>query len=192
MRRNRRGFTLIELLIVIVIIGILAVVAASVIVGAKAKGICTEAATGIATLRTAFANYYSEYRAFPNIQSLQWLTNPGGASPIDANTLRALGLTGETLNSFNGRYFSNNCYLITSGPPPGQVGAPFLRIYAFPNPSQYDAGTANTSQGGLSGETQSIVDLPRTGMGNYGLIYVSDTNTVRSRIMVFRISRVTF
>ncbi len=192
MRHNRKGFTLIELIIVITIIGVLMVIAVPILSGAKTKAICAEAANGIGTLRTAFRNYYAEYQRYPDIPNLRWLTTdpPNPAKTVNANTLDALGLTGGALGSFNGRYFSNNCYLMSSGIG-GFPGGPFLNIYVFTDPLLWtgDGGTANTSQGGQSGETQAIVDLPRTGSNNYGLIYVNDTSISKGRIRNYKITK---
>ena len=179
---RRNGFTLIELIIVIVIIGILASIVAPMMSGMKAKTICAEAVTGIATLRTAFISYRLEYQTYPIIPQYRWLSNPSFA--LDINTLKALGLEGAALDGFNGRYFSNNCYMFYSS-------GTGLYIYVFTDPAMWGSygATANTSPGGTppygNGETQNIVDNKAT----YGLIYVYDTLTAKGKFTQYNIKR---
>lgn len=176
MSHNKSGFTLIELLIVIVTIAILAVIASPMMANMKAKAICSEAVTGISRLRLALAQYRIEHRQYPVIGGFQWLTS------VDSEILKALNLEGADLDSLTGRYFSNNCYMICRSSDTDRY-----IIYVFTDPTKFGGTGAepNSSQGGISGETQSITD----NNSEYGFIRVIDYPHQKDEFKHYNISR---
>ena len=97
---NKRGFTLIELMIAVIIIGILASIAAPTFRAMKARAICAEAVTAMATIRLALRQYYVEYAQYP----VSW-----GESFLKyhATDLQTMGVN---IDDLTGRYFEKDCY----------------------------------------------------------------------------------
>jgi len=99
---NQHGFTLVELMIVIVIVGILAAVAIPIYQGNVKKAKMSECDAALGTIRTALRVYYAENGNYPEV------TDAG------------VSFLSDTLNiqepDLDGRYFSSNCYKVTSTP----------------------------------------------------------------------------
>ena len=112
---NRKGFTLIELIIVIVIIGILASIAAPIMGTVKGKAICSEAALGLAAIRSALRQYYVEYSDYPPIAiqiTVTQIHDTGKDYYLPGLTLRSATDTYGT--SLDGVYFSQENYYISN------------------------------------------------------------------------------
>jgi prepilin-type N-terminal cleavage/methylation domain-containing protein len=139
---NRAGFTLIELIIVIVIISILAAVAVPIISGMKAKAICAEAVTVMGTVRNALRAYYVENNGYSN----SWWG--GQVSYMSDDDIRAY-LPGMTRESFQGTYFDDDCYYVSS--PLGWEGC----VYALTDPESWGWGVNSAPRGD---ETKLIDD----------------------------------
>jgi prepilin-type N-terminal cleavage/methylation domain-containing protein len=77
----KKGFTLIEILIVVVIIGILASVALTVIqpdvLYSRARD--SRRQTDLKTLQTGLENYYAENRSYPYPGNTDWVSTASGA-----------------------------------------------------------------------------------------------------------------
>lgn len=101
--QSRKAFTIIELLVVMIIIGILASIAAPMMMQIKNKVIIGEAMAGLGSLRTAMRSYYMQYGAYP-AAATTILTG------IPQATLNVLQINP---NDFIGRYFKQ--YSGTSG-----------------------------------------------------------------------------
>lgn len=100
MRYRRSGFTLIELMVVIIIIGVLALVATSMISGHIKKARKAEAVTAMGTIYAAERKYYAEWGGYLDVP----ITGEARSSAY-----HSLGID---LSDLDGVYFSNNCYHI--------------------------------------------------------------------------------
>ena len=99
---KKKGFTLIELIVVVIIIGILASIIAPIISNIKARAICAEAITGLATIRTILRLYYVEYGHYTTVID----------KPLTDSSVNIPGLSSA---NFLGTYFSPGCYYVIDG-----------------------------------------------------------------------------
>lgn len=99
-----KGFTLIELMVVIIIIGILAAIAAPLMLGRADKSKWTEARTTAGLIRRSIRDY-ATLKGMAEAQALV------GNDLSDSATQTALGFAQGDLE---GNYFSTSDYVITS------------------------------------------------------------------------------
>lgn len=104
MANKQSGFTLIELIVVVIIIGILASIAAPIMIGIQKQAILTEAVTTLSALRTSLKQYYVQYNGYPQVIVVNngYLATPG--YPFTTN------FPGLDLNSLTCAYFGKECY----------------------------------------------------------------------------------
>lgn len=90
-RPRRRGFTLMEIILVVVIIGILAALVGTRLVGKAQQARETAATAQIANLRTALAAFERDAGRYPTTaEGLDALVNRPGGLPADAQWERYL------------------------------------------------------------------------------------------------------
>lgn len=105
MKSNRKaGFTLVELMVVAIIVAILAAVAIPLMSANKARARATEAESALGTVRSALRAMYAETDAYNK--------------DLNGNTLGAGAVAGVIPGirdgDLDGRWFSDECYAITS------------------------------------------------------------------------------
>jgi prepilin-type N-terminal cleavage/methylation domain-containing protein len=103
-RKNKAGFTLVELMVVAIIVAILAAVAIPLMSANKARARATEAESALGTVRSALRAMYAETDAYN--RDLNGNTIAAGAVIPSVPGIRA--------GDLDGRWFSDECYTITS------------------------------------------------------------------------------
>ena len=93
---NKKAFTLVELIVVVIIIGIIASIAAPMMLGITDKAIKTEAITALGTIREAEREYYVEHGIYVTTDAKDMYRSLGSVTP----------------EALNGTYFSEECYFV--------------------------------------------------------------------------------
>lgn len=112
MRKHKPGFTLIELVTAVIILGILAAIAAPIIMrDSNVKAACAEAVATMNIMRTVLTAYYKNYDAWPAIVFADE-NNPQWAANMDPEDFRRWFM-GLTIDHLNGYYFGRECYFVS-------------------------------------------------------------------------------
>jgi prepilin-type N-terminal cleavage/methylation domain-containing protein len=139
---SKSGFTLLELIVVVIIIGILASIAAPMMISMKGRAICAEAVAALGTIRTTLKLYYLQNGTYPPL--IGFITQY-------SNELSQGGLQVDDLN---GTFFSKECYWLAYPCAPDN-GPPGNYIFAFVSPEDM-GGSLNRAP--RANETARIVD----------------------------------